>query len=233
MKRIVASLALLGLVVVFFSVFPACPRVEQPEKTLQLELFGIPLKSATRDNLRQAFKRHGLLVIREDDKHWIDAYDARGVLTGASVFIAGYVDATNRFAFAAYTFTDHKDTQLVSRVVELVSMKYGRPSAQSGDYELGPVSAEWDMGQGMGIMVCRGWPDSTTALIYRDATAYKEMRAEMESEGIAQERQRTPPQEKSLLGTTTDRPRSPNKKANDSPLPGNRVFWGTTELPRR
>jgi hypothetical protein len=139
-------------------------------------------------------------VIREDDKHWIDAYDARGVLTGASDFIAGYVDATDRFAFAAYTFSGFKNTQLVSRVIELVSMTYGRPSSQSGDYDLGPVRAEWDLGQGMGIMVCRGWPDTTTSLIYRDAAAYKEMRAEMEAEEIAQERQQQqpPPPEKSL-----------------------------------
>lgn len=197
MRRILLILALCTAAAVIISVrTPASRTLARPQKGQQLELFGVPLKSATRDQLRQAFKQNGMLVIREDKNNWVDAYDARKVLEGSSEFIAGYVDATDRFAFAAYIFFAFKDTQLVGKVIDMVSLTYGAPTSQSGSYNMGPVSAEWDMGQGMGVMVCRGWPDTTTALIYRDAAAYRQMRAEMASEQGAQEPEGAKSQEK-------------------------------------
>ena len=198
MKRIILVCALAALATVIFSAPPDSSKMPQPGQIQQLELFGVPLKDATRDQLRQVFKRNGMQVTREDDRHWIDAYETQAESGGSAEFLAGYVDATDRFAFAAYTFSGFMDTQLVARVIYLVSMKYGRPSSQSGNYDLGPVRAEWDMGQGMGIMVYRGWPDTTTSLIYRDAAAYQQMRAEMETVENEQERLKSNPQEKTL-----------------------------------
>jgi hypothetical protein len=198
MRRLVLILALCTTAALTLSALPGLQKGVQSERVLRLELFGIPLKSATRDQLRQAFKLNGMHALREDKTHWIDSYDARGVLDGSSEFIAGYVDATDKFAFAVYTFSGNKDTKLVGKVIHMVSMKYGHPSSKSGDYDHGPVRAEWDLGQGMAIMVCRGWPDTTTSLIYRDASAFKEMIAEMETAENAQERRRPKSQENAL-----------------------------------
>lgn len=152
----------------------------------KLELFGVPLKSATRAELRHAFKQNGLRAIRENDSYWVDTYDARGVLDGASDFHAGYVSATGEFAYAQYTFRSFMDIRQVGNVVNMVSTKYGRPTSQQGRYDLGEVTAKWNVGGGMQIVVFRGWPDTTTFLKFEDSTASRRMSAEIEAERAAQ-----------------------------------------------
>jgi len=163
-----------------------------------LELFGVALKGATRDQLRQAFKQNGLRATREDKNYWVDTYDAQGVLEGASKFRVGYVAASDKFAFAEYTFSTFMDTQLVGKVINMVTTKYGRPSSQNGDYRLGPVTAKWNMSQGMQIEVSRGWPDTTTFLRFTDSFAYAQMRAEIDSEENAQATQKAKNQSKAF-----------------------------------
>lgn len=177
-------------------IFLALPAVAADQKPL--ELFGVSLKGATRDQLRQAFKHNGLRATREENSYWVDMYDAQGVLDGASEFQAGYVAASGKFAFAQYTFSGFMDTQLVGKVIKMVATKYGRPSSQSGNYGLGPVTAKWSMGQGMQIEVTRGWPDTTTLLKFVDSSAYGQMRTEIDSEKNAQDRQKVKAQSKAF-----------------------------------
>lgn len=162
--------------VLVFSALPAIAAGQKP-----LELFGVSLKGATREQLRQAFKQNGLRATREEDRYWVDLYDAQAVLDGASEFTAGYVGASGKFAFAQYTFPGFMDTQLVTKVINMVATKYGRPSSQNGRPELGRVSAKWKIGQGMEIEVSRGWPDTTTYLRFMDSSAHSQMRAEMDA----------------------------------------------------
>lgn len=177
-------------------VFSAPPSIAAERKPL--ELFGVALKGATRDQLRQAFKQHNLRATREDKNYWVDIYDAQGVLDGASQFRAGYVAADDKFAFAEYTFSGFMDTQLVGKVISMVVTKYGSPSSQSGNYGLGPVTAKWNMSQGMQIEVSRGWPDTTTLLKFSDSSGYSKMRAEIDAEKNAQERQQVEAQSKAF-----------------------------------
>lgn len=186
MKRLTLILALFTVAAAILATLPASQDLRQTETVPPLELFGVPLKSASREQLRQVFKQNGMQAVREDQKHWIDSY--QGGADGSPEFIAGYVEATDKFAFAVYTLSG--DTKLVANVVDLVSTKYGRPTSQSGSYDSGPVRAEWHLSQGMEIMVCRGWPDTTTSLIYRDASAFKQMINEMETVENSQEPQK-------------------------------------------
>ena len=152
-----------------------------------LELFGVPLKGATRDQLRNAFKKGGLRPTREDDAYWVDIYSAEAVLDGASEFAAGYVMASGQFAFARYTFPASMDTELVGKVIDMVTAKYGPPSSQEGRYSLGHVEAVWNRSQGMQIKVSRGWPDTTTFLSFVDPAA----EAQMQQEQNRNQQQRT------------------------------------------
>jgi hypothetical protein len=163
-----------------------------------LELFGVTLKGTSRDQLRKAFKQNGLRPTREENGYWVDTYDTQGVLDGASQFQAGYVAATGKFAYAQYTFNGFLDTQLVGKVINMVSTKYGRPSSQRGNYGLGEVSAKWNMGEGMQIEVSRGWPDTTTYLSFTDSSAYNQMRAEIDAEKQAQVTQQAKAQSKAF-----------------------------------
>lgn len=154
-----------------------------------LELFGVALKGATRDRLRQAFRQNGLRPTREENNYWTDTYDAQGVLDGATEFTAGYVDASGQFAFAEYTFESFLDTAQVGKVIRMVSLKYGLPSAQIGSLGVGPVTAKWRMAQGMSIEVARGWPDTTTRLTLRDGAGYNQMCAEIDAQKNMRDRQ--------------------------------------------
>lgn len=178
------------------TVFSALPAIAADQKLL--ELFGVTLKGANRNQLRQALKQNDLRVKREDYAYWVDTYDAQGILEGASDFQAGYVSATGKFAYAQYTFPSFMDTQLVGKVINMVAIKYGRPSSQNGNYGLGEVTAKWNMGQGMLIEVSRGWPDTTTYLKFIDSSANKQMSAEIDAEKNAQATQKAKSQSKAF-----------------------------------
>jgi hypothetical protein len=176
-----------------FSVLQAFAADQKP-----LELFGVTLKGATRDQLRKIFKQNGLRATREENNYWVDIYDAQGVLEGASEFRVGYVLASGKFAYAKYTFPAFMDTQLVANVINMVTAKYGRHSSQNGNYGLGPVTAKWNMGQGMQIEVSRGWPDTTTYLNFIDSSAQSQMLAEIDAEEKSQITQKAKAQSKAF-----------------------------------
>ncbi len=151
-----------------------------------LSLFGVNLKDAERTTLRQAIKQAGVKVEREDDRFWHDVYDPKAVLDGSSKLTVGYEDKTGRFAVAAYTFPAFVDPGKVSEVVDMVSRKYGKPSEIVGSYQIGAVTATWQLEKGMGIEVSRGWPNTTVTLKYFDRARFvqlqKEIRAQEEQD---------------------------------------------------
>jgi hypothetical protein len=169
-RKIIVASAL----AIIYSLNPAVAADQKP-----LELFGVILKGASRDQLRQAFKANGLRVKDEMDFVWTDTYDARNVLDGASGFVAGYVLATGKFSYAQYTFPSFMDSEQVRKVINMVAIKYGKPTSQIGRYDLGEVQAKWEMGQDMLIEVKRGWPDTTTSLSFIDKSTNKQMSNEM------------------------------------------------------
>jgi len=127
-----------------------------------LELFGVKLHNASRDTLRIAVKKAGLIPERVDSHYFCDKYDVNGQLKGAKILHLCYTSDTNSFAYAEYTFPAFMDTALVSSVISLIIGKYGMPSSQTGNVNLGPVKAVWQKADNMSITVSRGWPDTTT-----------------------------------------------------------------------
>jgi hypothetical protein len=126
-----------------------------------LQLFGIDVKGASRARLRTALKIEGLEPVREDDALLSDAY--RGADGRTSVDVV-YQPGTRIFAWALYRFPSKNDPDQVRRVIEMVSMKYGRPTDIDGDYQGGEVTGTWDRSDGTRIQVYREWPDTTTYL---------------------------------------------------------------------
>jgi uncharacterized protein YeaO (DUF488 family) len=158
----------------------AVPAV-QAQPTHQLELFGVKLKGVSRNELNNALMQKGLSKQTSKADQWTDTYAVNGKLKGAETLRISYILATNQFANAEYEFPTFMDTQLVKRVIDLVSQKYGDPTTMNGQIELGSVDAEWDNGDGMTIHVSRGWPSTTTYLDYIDTDAYAKMKAEQDA----------------------------------------------------
>ena len=92
-----------------------------------LALFGTPLHSASRAELRQTLEKAGLAPQRVQDGYFCDEYGVNGQLKGASQLTVCYTDGDERFAIAEYTFESFMDMQQVNKVIDTVASKYGRP----------------------------------------------------------------------------------------------------------
>ena len=154
-----------------------------------LALFGVPLKGATRQELRLALVKAGLAPTRVSDHYFCDTYDVNGKLHGATTLDVCYREDNNHFADATYKFPAFMDTELVRKVVSTVESKYGRPSAFNGSYGLGPVNADWAQPQAMLINVSRGWPDTTVYLTLEDRANDAAMHAQMQRDQAQRVRQ--------------------------------------------
>lgn len=144
-----------------------------------IQVLGISITTATRDEARASLKQQAVPAKREDDRYWIDLYDARSVLDGASDLQVGYVMKTGRLAVLQYTFPAFMETGKVKEVAEMVTQKYGRPASSKGMVDLGPVEYVWNLSGGVRLSVSRGWPDTTVSMSYRITDAYRQMQAEL------------------------------------------------------
>lgn len=129
------------------------------------------------------------------NQHWVDTYDAKGILEGASTFEAGYVRKTDQFAYAHYTFESFMDTGQVTKIANMVKTKYGAPSAHGGNDNLGEVTYKWNLPADMIIEVSRAWPSTTTYLAYGDRHAISEMNAEIDASKQMQVKQKAQEQD--------------------------------------
>lgn len=154
-----------------------------------LTLFGVKLHSADRATLRAAVKKAGLAPERVDSRYYCDKYGVNGQLKGAKTLYLCYTAHHNRFAYAQYVFPAFMDTGLVSRVINMVSVKYGQPDSEQGSTDLGSVKALWHEGHGMRVTVSRGWPDTTTYLELTNIANKHRMRAQIQAQKQRQQRQ--------------------------------------------
>lgn len=116
---------------------------------------------------------------REDNEYWCDVYDSKKALEGTSALSVCYEDKTRKFALARYVFPAFMDTRKVRDVIDMVGRKYGKPGRNSGNYDLGQVTADWSLTGGIEIGVNRGWPDTTVYLENRDPARLADLRREM------------------------------------------------------
>jgi hypothetical protein len=157
-------------------------------------LFGQDIAKVDRTTMRAALKSEQVGVKREDNGYWVDLYNAAGLLDEAKQLAIGYRDSDSRLATLTYTFDSFMDTQQVARIANLVSQAYGKPDSRSGDPSLGGVSYRWHR-DGLSIEVSRGWPSTTTTLMYTNEPIYKAMKAEIAREKERQAKERASQQQ--------------------------------------
>ena len=153
-----------------------------------IQMYGVRLSSATRDAMRQALRAHGLKAVREDSRYWVDVYDAKGLLSGASQFYLGYAAATQQLAFAEYAFANFMDSHHTQQIVKMVTGKYGPPAEIVGQLAMGSYTARWRMADGMQIQVVREWPETSTYLKFLNTQVEAEMKAELDKETASRQK---------------------------------------------
>ncbi|MCE5394674.1 MAG: hypothetical protein JJ693_08830 [Acidithiobacillus sp.] len=170
---------------IWVAILLAAPGAAQAKP---VDLFGIPLATATRATLEPALVHAGLTPIQVGNQWWFDQYAVHGQLPGAKKLLVGYTEQ-NHFAIAEYVFPSFMDIGQVVQIIRMVEGKYGPPSQQSGNPGLGDVQATWNEGDGMIIRVSRGWPSTTTYLSLENVASDQRMKAQMQQQKRQQESQ--------------------------------------------
>lgn len=149
-------------------------------------LFGLSIKCTNRVTFQDAIKKFGGVAKREGGTYFSDIYDAKSLLTGASELFLTYT-SNSEFAAAQYTFPSHMDTAQVVNIRNMVASKYGNHDLMNGSEELGEVWYQWTLNDGVRLTVSRGWPDTTTYLIYKYDDNYNKLMNTIERQKIESE----------------------------------------------
>lgn len=145
-----------------------------------VELFGLPLATATRDEMRKAIRSSQVNVVREVDSYPYDLYDPSQWQAGATEMTLGYTLKEQLFAVAEITFRSVNDTEQVRQVAENLRKELGPWQRVLGRRAEGPVEFEWQRGD-LRVLVHRGWPDTSTYVVYEAPERLTQMQAELQA----------------------------------------------------
>ena len=144
-----------------------------PRPAAALELFGVALEATSRNELREAVRKAGLVLVREGgDDNWFDAYDSSAALTGSSRFYLGFVKRDQRFAFAEYEFRGLS----AKRILRDLTIKYGAAEIRRGRY-VSDRSYHWQR-DGIDIQLSSDWQNYRTRLSYVNPVSMTDLLAE-------------------------------------------------------
>lgn len=147
-----------------------------------LELFGISLETTRRDELRDAAKRAGVVLIREGSADiWFDVYDSSAVLPGSRRLYLGFVKQDQRFAFAEYEFNGIH----LSRLLNSLNRKYGNATVGKGRF-VSDRRYRWQR-DGIEIQLNSDWNSYKTRLIYLNPVNMVDLVAERDQSSKGKE----------------------------------------------
>ena len=138
-----------------------------------VELFGIDLAQATRDQLRGAVKNTGVRLVREaGDDEFFDTYEAQDLLPGARHLYLGFTKQDRRFAFAEYRFKGLEQPELLRRL----KLKYGEPQPSRSQF-MSDYHLRWRDGP-IHISLYSDWGSYATRLVYFEPQRLAVLRSE-------------------------------------------------------
>ena len=137
------------------------------------ELFGVALQSATLEQLRNAAKGSGAVLIPGGDKNeWFEVYDSRELLPGSSKMYLGYVKASRQLAFVEYEFIGLRQPVMLRNL----RLKYGNGKIDKGKY-VTDSKYQWQ-DQGIEISLAADWPNYRTRLSYVNPLVLQDLHRE-------------------------------------------------------
>lgn len=137
------------------------------------ELFGVALQSATLEQLRDAAKQSGAILIREgDENEWFDVYDSRDLLPGSSKMYLGYVKESKQLAFVEYEFIGLQQPRMLRKLL----LKYGNGNTEKGEF-VSDVVYRWQH-EGIEISLGTDWQNYRTRLSYINPQVLQDLNKE-------------------------------------------------------
>lgn len=138
-----------------------------------VELFGVELAQASRDQLRGAIKNAGVKLVREaGDDAFFDTYEADSLMPGAKFLYLGFTKKDRQFAFAEYRFSGLSNEPLLQRLKQ----KYGQPQRAKPRF-FSDYRYRWTDGS-IEINLYSDWSSYATRLVYFNIQNLTELRAE-------------------------------------------------------
>lgn len=137
-------------------------------------LFGVPIFGAHRSEMRVAIEKYGINSVREENIYFADLYDPSNVFKGSDQLAIFYSKKTNLGSESSteylsrvnYRFKSENDISTIHKLQKMISSKYGTPTEKTITDDLTSVKFQWKM-DGVTIFLERGWPDTTTHLVYK------------------------------------------------------------------
>ncbi len=150
-----------------------------------LDLFGLDLAAARRDQMRAEVKKTGAKLVSEAGKDaFYDIYEGDSLLHNAQRLYLGFVKKDQRFAFIEYEFNGLRQPTMLARL----TTRYGKPQSQPGRY-LTDTRYQWRV-DGVQISLYQDWPAYKTRLSYIQPQALQQLRAEQQTYARNQRKQR-------------------------------------------
>ena len=162
------------------------PDVGQPGEGW-LQMFGLRLSTAIREEVRQAMHQEGLVAQREDTAFTADIYEAPNLMPGLQQLKFTYARESQRLAKVDYVFTTFLDNAHVGELMQRIESRYGRPAHIRGREESGPYHAVWRLQDQMEVFVGREWPSKNTYLKFFNVAVMGPSAVDMERD-LAQQR---------------------------------------------
>lgn len=148
------------------------------DKSDTTTLFGVDLICSERSALTSAIKKSGGRFTKQDAINWQDTFDAKYLLEGADSLTVSYTQDFEDLASLLYVFPSRMNAEQVVEIKDMLLQKYGEPKYQSGNPSVGEVSYNWQTEDGFNLKVWRGWPNTTTYLLYEHLKNQKKRKVE-------------------------------------------------------
>jgi hypothetical protein len=153
------------------------PVAETPQLQNKLSLLGINLSTATKSSLTRAFTSQNMGFI-ERINPWEEVWTAGSLMQGATRIKVGFTEEGN-LSYLQYDFNETTNPEQTNTLYEFVVKQFGASSNQEGEVKnTSEFVANWDMGDGMRVMLRRKYPKNTNHLTYFNDPAFETLKLE-------------------------------------------------------
>jgi hypothetical protein len=127
-----------------------------------LQMYGVRMSTATREEMRRAIRQQGLVAEREDEAFEEDIYEASHLMPGLLQLKFTYTREGQKLARVDYVFAAFSDNAHAGELTHRVQKRFGRPAQVTGYEEGGPYHALWRLPDQIELFVGRAWPQKNS-----------------------------------------------------------------------
>lgn len=143
----------------------------------KINIFGFDFAAATKKIVTKKFSDENIAFIQSTNK-WEEVWDAGFFYKDASKIKVGFTENED-LAYLQFDFDKNSQKETVKEILTDVESKHGAPTNIEGDIDsAGEYQANWDIEDGVKIILKREFPTYKTNLTYFNNEAFNTLKAE-------------------------------------------------------